>query len=137
MSRSELYILEGETWVPWDGIPRDALGFTSSNTVIRAPFAFDDTSPLHIYQTPSFSVTVLTAQIQLNEAFDDGAATLTIGDAGDSDRLFTAADIDNITEAGVYTTTPNHTYASTTAVQLTITPGTSTQGSGFVLLEVQ
>jgi hypothetical protein len=68
--------------------------------------------------------------------FDDPTSTLSIGDAGDPDRLLETTD--NTTQVtGTYLVRPGYKYALNTQLILTIVPGVSTQGDGLVVITYQ
>jgi hypothetical protein len=76
-------------------------------------------------------------QIHIRVPFDGIGAALTVGDAGDTDRLMAAADNDP-TAVGSYTTTPAYAYGSDTGLTLGITPGAgASQGAGVLVLYIQ
>lgn len=107
-------------------------GPTTPATQIQVPFAFDDASPVNVKLMASGSV-VYQALLCITTAFDGTGASLTLGDAGQADRLMTAAQNDPYT-VGNNESNPAHEYASSTQVRLTITPGTATQGAGVLVL---
>ena len=70
------------------------------------------------------SVTVTT-----NVAFNDNTAEVTVGDAGDNDRLMTADESD-LLDVFSYESTPSYVYgAGDTDVYAYLTPGTASQGN--------
>lgn len=97
------------------------------------PFAFNSSSPLLILAIPA-GARIISTQIQITTAFDDAAASLTVGDSGNTSRLMTASqNIPN--ETGEYEShTPNQ-YVPITNVNLYISPGASTMGAGVVVIE--
>jgi hypothetical protein len=97
------------------------------------PFAFNTASPATVFNIPA-GARILTIGLQIGTAFDDPSATIKIGDAGQDDRLMTVAQ--NVpSEIGEYESNPIYQYVSATNILLTISPGTSTQGSGVVIVE--
>jgi hypothetical protein len=99
-------------------------------------FAYGDATPEVIF-TCAAGDTIARVELSILTAFDGAGAALTVGDAGDIDRLMTAAS--NIPgTVGTYTTHPLHTYAAATAIALYITPGGgASAGNGFVKIFVK
>lgn len=103
--------------------------FTSPR--VKVAFSWGDATPALIY---TYTGTIFGASIVLQVPFDGVGAALSLGDSGNNGRLIAAIDP---TIAATYSTSPAHTYASSTQIRLYITPGTgASQGSGFVLLEI-
>ena len=99
------------------------------------PFNFGDATPKNLILVPSNSI-ITSVSIILLTAFDDPTSTLSVGDAGDVNRLL--ATTDNSTQVtGTYTTEPAYKYLSSTQITLSITPGTSTMGNGVVIINYQ
>lgn len=104
----------------------------NAEEIRTASFTYNDASPKLIFPIPAGARIVFT-QIQITTAFDDPAATLTLGDAGDTDRLMTA-DQNVPSETGEYESHVGYQYASITNVNLIVNKGTSTQGAGVVVI---
>ena len=62
-------------------------------------------------QSDSAVAKVQTVTVDVTTAFDGSAPTLTIGDAGDNDRLMTNDYID-LKDVATYEVTPNYTYTN-------------------------
>ena len=72
---------------------------------------------------------VTSVTITTNVVFNDNTAEITVGDAGDNDRLMTADESD-LLDAYSYESTPSYVYgAGDTDVYAYLTPGTSSQGN--------
>ena len=110
----------------------DGVG-ASSGRIIKE-FAYNSSSPLPI-GTIGAGKRVVSVRTHVETALNGTTPLLTVGDAGDADRLMTAAQNDPKT-IGAYDTDPGYKYAAETAVNLTITPDASSAGAGFVVLEV-
>ena len=118
--------------------PIGATGATGANGagVTEIPFAFGDATPKTLL-TVGAGKTVYGVAVHLYTGFDGTSPALQIGDAGDPARLM-AASQNSPGDAGSYTTSPNHRYAGSTVLLLTITPGGgASQGAGIVTLQVQ
>ena len=103
---------------------------------VEIAFAFGDATPKTLVTAGAGKLAYRVA-IHISTAFDGSGATLQIGDAGDPARLMAASQ--NLPgEVGSYETNPNHRYAGSTVLLLTITPGGGvSQGAGIVTLQVQ
>lgn len=95
-------------------------------------FDFGDASPRLVTTVPANKV-IKAAAIVILEEFDDPTAVLTLGDAIDPDGLIQASDNEPSVE-GTYLIAPGLSYGLNTQIFLTISPGTSTSGSGLVTL---
>lgn len=105
----------------------------ASNRTIDIAFQWNVTSVFPLLTVPA-NVIVKTVTTYIETAFDGTGATLTIGDAIDYGRL---QDNINAYEAVGYQSTPANKYVADTAVNLYITSGTATQGSGLISIELQ
>lgn len=107
---------------------------------IEAPFeelsfSYGD-APQVIYGAGA-NKTIYSIQLIIAVAFNGTAPEITIGDAGDNDRLLTAAKNDPA-QIGTYEVYPNYAYGAGTDVYLYITPGAgASAGSGRVLIQHQ
>lgn len=103
---------------------------------VDVPFACGDASPKPLISAPAGKV-IHDVRVAVTTAFDGAGAALTVGSAGDPDELMTAAQ--NLpSEAGAYEVSPGVSYGSTTAINLSITPGSgATQGAGVVTIIFQ
>lgn len=97
-------------------------------------FDYGDASPKNLITIPADKI-IQSVSIIIMTPFDD-TSTLSIGDAGDVDRLMETTD--NYTEeAGTYTVEPAYKYGINTQLTLSITPGASTAGHGLVVITYQ
>jgi len=97
------------------------------------PFVYNDASPLAIGTIPSGSYATSTI-IGITTNLDGGAPTLTVGDAGVTDRLMQSSTV-NPKVVDTYEQVNAHLYAADTVVNLYITPDGSAQGVGVVIVE--
>lgn len=108
---------------------------TVTTETVEVPFAFNTASPLAIRSMVA-GETVINAEIQIITTFDDGAAALDLGTVATPGLIIPAAN--NIPgTVGVYRNDVNFPFAAPANVRLTITPGTSTQGSGIVVMQIK
>jgi hypothetical protein len=97
-------------------------------------FSFNSPSPINVYEAKT-GETVISQQIIITEEFDDPAATLEFGDAGNPARHI-AANENEPTTVAEYAIQRAFKYLADTQTILTINPGASTQGKGIILLQV-
>lgn len=103
---------------------------------IEFNFAFGDATPATVV-TALAGKLVYSVQVHIRVPFDGAGAALTVGDAGQADRLMKASENDVLT-VGANTTAPAHAYAVDTPLSLSITPGAgATQGAGVLVLGIQ
>lgn len=98
------------------------------------PFNYGDATPKPLFTVDADKI-IEEVIIIIMEAFD-AASSLEVGSAADPDELFTSSDI-NTLETGTYSVQPAFKYGVATALDLTITAGASTQGSGLVKIIYQ
>lgn len=96
-------------------------------------FDFNDSGPLLIYTAPPGGKVILSVELYVSEAFDDAAATAVVGTTGTPDLLMQNDDL-NLQAVGDYENNPVIEVAGGEQVFLTLTPGTSTQGKGGVII---
>lgn len=103
---------------------------------VEVAFAYGDATPVALTTALSGKL-VYGVQIHIRVPFNGTGAALTVGDAGDTERLMAAADNDPAS-VGSYTTTPAYAYGSDTGLTLSITPGAgASQGAGVLVLYIQ
>lgn len=113
------------------GLPGPAGG-----AAIEVAFSYGDATPVSA-ATVLAGKLVYGVQIHIRVPFNGTGAALTVGDAGDTERLMAAADNDP-SAIGGYTTTPAYAYGSDTGLTLSITPGVgASQGAGVLVLYIQ
>lgn len=99
-------------------------------------FDYGDATPKTLFTVPANKL-IQRVAIVIFTAFDGASPALTVGDAGDTDRLMTASQVDP-SAAGTYEVSPGYKYGSDTAVTLSITPGSgATAGSGLVVIDYE
>jgi hypothetical protein len=104
----------------------------ADDNTIEVRFNYGDATPKPIGTVPANRV-VRQTTITILTPFDDPSATLALGAPADLQ-----ATTDNFPQdAGVYTTYPGLQYGVNTAVALTISPGTSSQGAGLVSITLE
>lgn len=121
-------------WLP---VPGAGGGGPSPNNVeaFEIPFSYNTASPLLLYNYTAGD-TMIDFEIVIETAFDDPTATLEIGPDSDPDGIYSAA-MNIPDQVGIYANRCNVSYPANEAIRLTITPGTSTQGSGHVVINVR
>jgi hypothetical protein len=99
------------------------------------PFDYGDATPKNLFVIQANKV-IESVSIIVMTAFNDVFATLAVGDTTDpASLLLTTDNAPGVT--GTYTTEPAIKYGSATQLNLSISPGTSTQGSGLVVITYQ
>lgn len=76
---------------------------------------------------------IVQVSIEVLTPFDDPSATIKVGDAADLSRLMPTTK-NSLGESGVYQTFPVYEYAVGTNIIVTVSPGASTVGSGYITL---
>jgi hypothetical protein len=103
---------------------------------IEVPFSFGDATPAVLF-TAEAGKLIERVTLFIEVPFDGLDPMLTIGDAGESERLMDVTENDPQAEAA-YQVTPNLRYDTDTQILLFITPGLgASQGSGLVVVEMQ
>ena len=98
-------------------------------------FQFDTVSPLTLFNLIA-SDTIDKVEVCITEAFDDSAATLEVGTVGNPSLIFSSSQI-NPQKVGDYVCDQNFLITVAEVLRLTINPGTSTQGKGFVVITIR
>lgn len=98
----------------------------------KVPFTYNTPSPLTVIAVTSADA-IIDTELVIETAFDDPAATLQLGTFADID-LILPTNHNNPTQVGSYGTQCNFYFTVPDSIILTISPGTSTQGSGYILL---
>lgn len=109
---------------------------SSGSAAVEINFAFGDATPSAI-TTAAAGKLIYGVSLHIKTPFDGTGAALTVGDAGQFDRLMTSAENDPYTVGG-NESHPSYAYGTNTAVVLSITPGAgATQGAGVLILYIQ
>jgi hypothetical protein len=95
-------------------------------------YSYTDPNPLNLLIVPAGS-TVTSATVVVVTAFDDVTATISMGDTANANSLLATTDI-SAQNNGTFTAQPAVRYGADTQLVLGITPGTSTQGDGVVVI---
>jgi hypothetical protein len=99
---------------------------------IKVPFNYNDISPKNVATIPANAV-VSEVLMVITTAFDDVNSTISLGTVADANLLLNASDSKpNI--IGTYASMPGQLFPSETWVVLTIEPGSSTTGSGMIVI---
>lgn len=103
--------------------------------IVVVPFDFSTASPL-VVQAITTGQLVKSATIRIDTVFDDATATLALGTTS-SPSLFLATNENVPTQLGDYESIPNYSVTANENIELTITPGASTQGAGVVIIDLR
>lgn len=104
-----------------------------ATTSLQTQFFYNDLSPLSLGVVTANKV-IRSITVHIQEEFDD-TSSLSAGVTGDEDSLMDETYI-NTELVETFKVQPNVSFGSDTEIFLTITPGGSTQGSGYVEVEV-
>lgn len=109
-------------------------GLTSEGGVL-VPFSFVDVSPVIVTSLKASNI-VRDAEIVIETGFDDPLATLSLGTAASPGAILSS---DKIVPSVICTfaTDENYIAAVDETVILTLSPGTSSAGSGYILIHVR
>ena len=104
----------------------------SGNVNFTAAFAWGDAQPATLFTATNGTV-ITKVEVLILTAFD-ADAVVTIGDAGDNERLLKPTDID-LTTAGTYQTTPGFIVTESTPIVFYKTLiGNVSAGNGLILI---
>jgi uncharacterized protein YjbJ (UPF0337 family) len=95
-------------------------------------YSYTDPNPLNLLIGPAGS-TVTTATVVVVTPFDDVTATISMGDTANANSLLATTDI-SAQVNGTFTAQPALRYGADTQLVLGITPGTSSQGDGVIVI---
>ncbi len=123
-----------DTSILWE-LQYDGTSFKGLQWLVTS-FAFNTASPLVLtpFKTTDY---LMRAEVVVDTAFDNAAAQLQLGVAGDVGGVLDST-LQQIspTLVDTYRRFDRYTVGADTSLQLTITPAGSTQGAGRVFLEV-
>lgn len=100
----------------------------------RVPFTFATPFPLTLHALAAGDI-VSEVQVVVEVPFDDPAATLTLGTPGTPTAIFAASET-SLAESARFETGRDYRPVSSETLRLSVVPGTSTVGSGYVLFDV-
>lgn len=127
------YDEDSRSWIVYEAFGGSSGG--AGETVVRVPFTYTSSSPLTLLSVAAGGAVNRVALV-ITTAFNDGAATLQVGTLFSPALLLAAGD--NVPGVlGQYESDAVVGFVTAQAVVLTIAPGASTQGAGFVLLKEQ
>jgi len=107
----------------------------SSATVdgyIKVPFQYNNASPKNVAIIPASAV-VSQVDVIVTTAFNDANATLSLGTVANANLLLNTTDSKPF-YTGTYAAMPGQLFLSDTWSVLTINPGSSTTGSGMIVI---
>jgi hypothetical protein len=106
----------------------------SGSRYVKVDFAHDTASPLLITVQEADEI-LIQATVVLETAFDDAAATLDLGTVATPGCIFDTTEL-KPEKTGEFLSQATLTATLATTIQLVITPGTATQGDGYVFLHL-
>lgn len=103
---------------------------------IEFSFAWGDASPRNVTLAHTGKL-VYGVGVHIEEAFDGVSPQISVGDAGNPQRLM-PADMNDPSSVGTYETSPVYMYGSDTFITITIVPGVgATVGRGLLTILIQ
>jgi hypothetical protein len=131
---SRVVITNARTVVSVKGIA-GVKGDKGNGSLLKMRFSWGDAMPLVIFTAPANKV-ICSVEVVLQTAFD-AVSSISIGDAGDHERLFRASSVDTSTAAS-YEENPNYTYQTATDIAIYLTAGAGvTSGSGIIFIYIE
>jgi len=119
-----LWDADASTWVD---IGPSSIGISGTVQCRTVNLAFDSSGSINIGAALPANATALRVSINVTQAFNGTAPTVTVGDIGDTDRLMTAVG-NNLKDATLFVAENSYLYSLST--QLTVTYVASASGSG-------
>lgn len=111
-------------------------GTSGAGSLQSIPFAWGDATPATLL-TVSAEKRIYRVRLLIEDIFNGGGASLSVGSADDPEDLVSTTENDP-TSVGTYETYPDQRYLTDTLLRLTITPGAgASTGSGQVQLEIE
>lgn len=120
---------------------RDSLGVfnprSGSGNIedVLTQFTFSDASP-KILATLAAGEWVTSAELVIQSAFNDPLSTLSVGTAADPNAILSTSMVYPAYEFN-YMNSENYIAGASTSIILTLSPGSATAGSGYVLLQIK
>jgi len=108
---------------------------TSNLDAIYAPILFSAFSPLILANLSAGDI-VVDCEVHIDDTFDDPNATIEVGTPADVGSVM-ASNENDPQVAATYGTDENYIATVAETFQATISPGASTQGSGYVLATIR
>lgn len=131
--------LTDRTWRLVDeaaGTWKELGGSTAADTeMIKVDFTYNTASPLTIF-VGNVNDVLADCEVKISEAFNDNGAKLEVGTVASPDVIMNSQMI-RPNKAALYGADQNYVFTISETVRLTITPGASTQGKGYVLIQVK
>jgi hypothetical protein len=112
--------------------PADSTPIPEEENLVQVSFSWGDVSPVQVWVAPANAL-IVTVTVNILVPFN-APAGLSVGDAGNPNRLFPGGMIDAM-DTAEFEWNPQHRYLSSTPVLLSIQQNGATQGSGIVYLE--
>lgn len=108
----------------------------SDPLVFKVPFSYTTTSPL-VLQAVVAGQVLNRCTILITTAFDDPGAFITLGTTADPSLVFGASDARLSDLGNNYDNSALFPFSVSDFLQLTISPGSSTQGAGLLLYKLR
>ena len=111
-----------------------AASITKVRKAERATITFGSSSPSAIGNQLPANAIVREAVVSVTQAFNDAAASLSIGNTGDNDKYMTTDEVD-LTKVGLYSVDLLELLGSAEQVNAYLSAGTSTVGQASIVVE--
>lgn len=125
-----LWDADGSTWVD---IGPSSIGLSGTIQCKTLNLAFDSSGSLNIGAALPANATALTVSVNVTQAFNGTSPTITIGDAGDADRLMTAVG-NNLKEAALFIAENSYLYSLSTQLTATYVASGSSAGAAQIIV---
>tara|TARA_R110000824_G_scaffold264052_1_gene452843 strand:+ start:204 stop:824 length:621 start_codon:yes stop_codon:yes gene_type:complete len=107
----------------------------ANEEAVTVDFAYNDISPV-VVATLNAGDKVIISEIKTTLAFNDAAAFVRLGTPASPDLLMGASD-SKVTRTGTYSSQQNQDILAGTNLQLIISPGAATVGTGQVIVTIR
>jgi hypothetical protein len=113
---------------------QEAIVELQNGTDFQFSFSYGDATPATILIANATKL-VRTVTITILVPLNGINPRISVGDAGNVERLFPASAIDPLDAATEWEYNPNYRYSASTPILLSIVPDGSTQGSGLIYIQ--
>jgi hypothetical protein len=118
----------GSEWI-------DTITGAANEEAVSVDFAYNDVTPV-VLTTLNAGDKVIISEIKTTLVFDDAASFVRLGIPASPDLLMAATD-SKVSRIGTYSSQQNKDILVGTTLQLIISPGASTQGTGQVIVTIR
>lgn len=127
--------ITGQVVGAWIKITGGTSGGSGAVETLEVLFEYNDSSPKTV-ATLNVGDLLIDTELEILTVFNDASATLQLGVPGDINKIIKTT-FNKPSRIGNYGTDCNYKATGTEQLILTIVPGTSTQGSGRLVLQIR